>query len=52
MFKEKDFPVYSFDNIQKVGVDVEDIKKCVNDSFVPRKPGEEVDFDLDNNTLL
>ena len=52
MFKEKDFPIYSFENIEKVGASVEDVKNCVNESFVAKKPDEAVDFDLDDNILL
>lgn len=38
--------------MQSVGVDSKAIKDCVTSSFTTRSESDDIDFDLDENTLL
>lgn len=52
MFQEKEYGLHSFETMDKNGIDSEEIKKCIHESFVLRESEGKVDYDLDDNTLL
>lgn len=50
-FQEKDYADISYSIMHNIGLNVDKIKECVHNSFVA-KTGEEIDYELDDNTLL